>query len=80
VFSVDPADAPIGWIAITWYMFTVGPCPFRCYISDRIRSGQLLAAEGRKQEDSSYELQVAVAAETREQASKFSVEIATGSS
>jgi hypothetical protein len=37
-------------------MFTVGPCPFRSYISesDRIRSGQL---------------RVAVAAEAREQAS-----------
>jgi hypothetical protein len=39
-------------------MFTVGPCPFRAYISkrDRIRSGQLrvtVAAGARKQEDSS---------------------------
>jgi hypothetical protein len=32
VFSVDPTDAPIDWIAITWYVFTVGPCPFHCYI------------------------------------------------
>jgi hypothetical protein len=43
VLSVDPDDAPTDWLAITWYVFTVGPCPFRGYISksDRIRSRQL---------------------------------------
>jgi hypothetical protein len=40
VFSEDPTDAPINWTTITWYMFTVGPCPFRGYVgkSDRISS------------------------------------------
>jgi hypothetical protein len=43
VYYADPTDGPIDWIAITWYIFTVGPCPFGGYIikNDRIRSRQL---------------------------------------
>jgi hypothetical protein len=33
MFSVNPTDAPIDWIAIACYVFTVGPCPFRGYIT-----------------------------------------------
>jgi hypothetical protein len=33
VFSVDPTRQYTGWIAITWYMFTLGPCLFRGYRS-----------------------------------------------
>jgi hypothetical protein len=52
VFSVDPTDAPTNWLDSDHILciFTVGPCPFRGYISDRIRSGQLrvvVAAEAR---------------------------------
>jgi hypothetical protein len=46
---------------IMWYMFTVGPCPFRGYISKWQNSFKAVT---------SYELQVVVAAEAREQASK----------
>jgi hypothetical protein len=80
VFSVDPTDGPkTGWIGITWYVFTVGPCPFCGYISKWQNSFTavtsyewVVAAEARKQEDSSkleeyssYELRVLVAAEAR---------------
>jgi hypothetical protein len=37
VFSVDPTDAPIDWRAITWYVFTVGACPVRGYITRAVR-------------------------------------------
>jgi hypothetical protein len=47
---------------MTWYVFTVNPCPFRGYIGkrDRIRSRQLRVV-------------VVVVAEAREQTSKRSV-------
>jgi hypothetical protein len=54
VCSVDPTDAPLDRVDSDHVMFTVGPCPFRGYVSktDRIRSGQLrviVAAEARAQ-------------------------------